>query len=616
MNNPDPRNLDSRPGQGSSTTPLIAGLVLFLGYFIMARDLNFFIPAPFTYLGGPAELVPISGDLTRSWLRHFSPPFLASMFWKLFLLLPATLLISLHFSGQGEGGLTDTLPDRFLRIRRMPWLLAAFSLVLILILTNVVFQRTYVTDDENAYVFQARILEAGRITAPAPPVEKSFDNTFIITSGRYTGKYTLGFPAVIALGHRISGSDRFLPVLLALLSIPLLAALGRWLYGAATALTATAFLALSPLFLFNASTLLSHGTTLFFLCLFAVLYFRGLDMRSWTGLPAGLCAGLAVGMAFNIRQLTAIGFGTPFAFYLLFALFKRPRNHAWFAGGCIAGFAVMAGVTLWYNRLISGSPFVFPFNFYDPLERLGFGAMLDGLHYTHTPVRAVQNLLVSAARANLWFLGMPLSLGFLSAFFIFRGERRTGDRWCLAILASYVLWWFLYYSPGVPDTGPVYYFELLPVLCLLSARGVLMLHERFGRIQAGWGRRFVPVFVGVSIATGLVTFYPETALHISAMTEKLGEPYRVAAHEAQTPAVIFIRSLPRVGWVFGWKNTDPFLKGPVIYCRELGPPRNARVVNAFPGRHYYTMTFDVESGCTRLAPCTEKMLNEVPPEGN
>lgn len=594
------------PGRNSFFTHspflyLISGLILVLFYFIMSRNLNFFLPRDLTYAGGPDSLVPITDDLNRSYIRYFPPRFLGSFFWKIFLLTPAAILISLSLTLRIKPERIDKIFNRFRSLHPAVLLsiLSLFALIIIMIFVRFVYDGTYITDDENAYVFQAKIIEKGRILAPPPPVEKSFDNWFIITKNNFTGKYTLGFPFLLALGLRLVGSCYFLPVLLAISTISLFFLAGKELYDSPTGLLASAVLVCSPFFLVNAANLLSHASNLFFLSFFTWMYLKGLRRNSWL---MGIFAGLAFGAAFNIRQLTALGFGCPFAFYLLWRFKTDKGKILSFSVGFITGAIPIFLFTLWYNRIISGSFFQFPFHVYDPLERLGFGPMLDNLRYTHTPVKGIQNLLVSLGRLNLWFLGMPLSLFFILPV-IFHGSRENGDRWCMSIILCFFIAYLFYYSPGVADTGPVYYFELLLPLSLLGARGLFLLYKKFCfRDASSHWRSFIPLFFLVSFFMSVITFFPEQALHLMTMTDKIREPYDLVEKRVEKPAMVFIRSLPRAGWVFGYKNTDPWLKAPILFCRDLGPEKNWEVIKHFPDRNYYILYFDATKNKNFIQP--------------
>jgi len=592
---------------------LIVGSLFIIGYFVIMRAAGFFVPKDFAYLGGPLSLIPITDDLFRSSIRHFLPWETASLYWKIFLLIPGATFLSLYFYSK----LTSEKISHILRIisEKPCWILfiiTIFALVGILIFVFFVFQKTYFTDDENAYITQAYVILGGHALAPPPPVEKSFMNTFIITKDMLTGKYTIGYPALLAAGKWLTGTFYAAPLLMALLTVWLFFLIGKETYGKEAGVLAAILLCASPLFLFNASTFLSHTSSLFFLSFFTWSFIKGMRQNSafW-----GVISGLAIGMAFHIRQLSAVGFAFPFVIWLTVRLLKNKSEGSAnkFIAFCVAGFIPCVFLTAWYNRLVSGSPLVFPFNHYDPTERLGFGAMLQDLRYTHTPLKGFQNLLVSAARLNLWFLGMPASfLLLLPVLFLPKTkEQARKDKFCWLVVASYCAAYILYYSPGVPDTGPIYYFELLLPLCFIAAESLLRI-AAYARQENDIGYKYSRIalaFFTISLLLGFATFYPEKALHIASMTDKIKEPYDLVNKEAQQPAIVFIHSLPQAGWVYGYRNTDPYLKAPLLFCRDLGAEKNSEVIQKFPNRHYYLLAYDSQKARSELTQITQNNID-------
>ena len=111
------------------------------------------------------------------------------------------------------------------------------------------FHETEVTDDENTYDFQAQTLLSGRIDNPPPPVRTSFDNVFIINDGySWIGRYTMGHPAIIAIGMVLG--NRYVGIItISILTLLLLYFIGRELYeDRRVALLALCLGAVSPFF--------------------------------------------------------------------------------------------------------------------------------------------------------------------------------------------------------------------------------------------------------------------------------------------------------------------------------------------------------------------------------
>ena len=190
-----------------------------------------------------------------------------------------------------------------------------------------------------------------------------------------------------------------------------------------------------------------------------------------------LLAGLSLGYAFNSRQMTAVGFALPFIAVTAYDCWKM-RSRALASGILVsAGFLVVFGLTLWYNNLVTGNPLQFPFHYYSPFEGVGFGT------YGHTPLFGLRNLIVNSFRLNSALFGFPFSLMFV--FFMLFVKKDFGDRLALGIIAGIGGLYIVYYSPGVADLGPVYFYEMLIPLLILSARALCIIHDMLKERFAG-----------------------------------------------------------------------------------------------------------------------------------
>ena len=570
-----------------------AGLALLAIYGAVAWVNGFFVFGQFDYLREKAVV-----------LFSFRQAQLASMFWKVALLLPATGLLAVALVRSGVR----------LRLNRASgdWKLLAPVMIaaglLIVLSVTAVFNQTEVTDDENTYLFQARTLLLGRATNPPPPVQKSFDNVFLINDGRqWVGKYGAGHPAVVALGL-LAGSRYAGTILISVLTVLLVYLIARRLdWCRSTAILAAILTAISPFFYLVSSSLLSHTTSAFALGLFFLLIMVG---RRRAGEPTALLAafagGLALGWAFNVRPLTAIGYGLPFGVLLAADAVRRKRGTLGVIGASGAGLAITIGATLWYNQGITGNAFTFPFNFYNPAEAMGFGV------YGHTPVMALNNLAVSFARLNAFLFGFPLSLMFAAIPFFFR--LTEGDRIAAGIVGSLSAAYLFYWAPGVSDLGPVYYYEMLIPLVLLSARGATLLH---GWVSARFPDHagFVPAFLAVSAVVALLTFVPERLIHVRRLTDQIREPYKAIEAAGLNQALVLVRSLPNKGWVFGYRHPDPSLSEDVILCAYADRTSNLAVADSFPDREHYVLWYDQQWQRTVLQRVTRAQLMAMPVPG-
>jgi hypothetical protein len=66
---------------------------------------------------------------------------------------------------------------------------------------HVVLDRTPITDDEQAYLFHARAIALGGLTATSHNGPGYFDNIFLVQhEGRWYSQYPLGHPLALSLG--------------------------------------------------------------------------------------------------------------------------------------------------------------------------------------------------------------------------------------------------------------------------------------------------------------------------------------------------------------------------------------------------------------------------------
>jgi hypothetical protein len=294
--------------------------------------------------------------------------------------------------------------------------------------TTWVLQDQAVTDDENVYLFQTRILAAGHLTLPSlsdeePLRERIFeDNIFLVNNGKIFGQYPFGHSLALLPGYLL-GWPHLMPLLFAVFSVLGLYLLTARLYGPPWALLAAFFLAVSPAFLATSATLLAHTSTLCFLIWFFYFAHRTWKERSWlNAVPTGLFFLLA----FHMRSATTLLAAGPIGVALAVALLRDYRRQ--WPKIVVLGLLVVAAaaLTLYFNYQANGdlfrtnyhaawgegkTPFKHPFGF-------GKGAW----HLVHSPTQGLWNLWDNLLRLNWWLLGWPISLMFVFAWVLRRDK--------------------------------------------------------------------------------------------------------------------------------------------------------------------------------------------------
>ncbi|HEX7880774.1 MAG TPA: glycosyltransferase family 39 protein [Candidatus Eisenbacteria bacterium] len=487
--------------------------------------------------------------------------------------LPAVLLL-----GFGVSFLTGrSFWDRFLaRLdavgeRFFVAVIMVTAALLVLGVARFILHDQPVTDDERVYLFQADLLSRGHLYLESQPLREFYDNVFIVNNGKWYGKYPPGHPLFLVPGV-VAGFPRIVPALLAALNVLLLYRLAGFYFSRRLARAAALLLLLSPFFLFTGATLLSHTS-----CLTMLLLFAWAAHRSMAGGNTALVAGAAVGMAFLIRPYTALIIGLPVAAAWFLALRRRgaPLKPWLTALGTASLFAIALLVV---NQQLTGNPFRTGYAEVqgDRGRVLGFGEVIPG-RLEHTPASGLLNVLQTIVRLNFWSFGWPLGWLFVVAALLWSRRRDLLPLWGILVVTA--LGSVLYFSLGVSDTGPVKYYELLPVMVLLTVAGAASLNERIGRAGRPGLSGLAPALIAALTLVGWGLFGRVQAAELGALTNRIAAPYRqVAQLPTDQRLLIFASTLQRSpfdSWVFSTPNNVPESEARVLYVRDRGKDNRA-----------------------------------------
>jgi hypothetical protein len=462
--------------------------------------------------------------------------------------------------------------------------------------------------DHVARVFQAHTLASGRISVPAPSMSAAFEAYGIVErDGQWFAKYEPGGALALALSLAVSGTDwPAHPILGALIPLLLYGALRQW-YGRSPARLAIILIALSPFYLFMVSSYHSHVPCLFFLSAYFLFISRA---QRGTALPDAFLAGLFAGLAFTARTYTAILVAWPFAIWLVAS--KPGRSAVRAAIALAAGGAVPLIALLAYNAALTGDPLLFPFHLADAAQKPWFG------YKGHTLLVGIFHTLATLKLLNLALFGWPASLIFVAALMLLR--KNAADRVLIASTASLVLGYAAYYWSDFSN-GPRYYFEALPALAALTARGICGFPGLIDRLRiSDVDHRRAADFAGVLV---ILSFAFCAALYLPSLVRLYGNHYNanfdlkleaLAREQGLDHALVFIDPLPGQNRGF----SAGFLANPldlaaaegastgvdVVYARHRGRRADRRVAALYLGRTAYRLIFDprTDRSTLRLAP--------------
>lgn len=372
-------------------------------------------------------------------------------------------------------------PDRF------AWGVAVAVAVVCAALAMFVYQRHPHVPDEVSYIFHARMLAAGELSIPSPPVAEAFDVDLMHSvDGRWFSPVPPGWSIALAMGERFGAGWCVNPLITGL---AILAAYGllRECVSPRRARMTLVLLALSPWSLFLGMGFMTHAWT--HLCGVCAAWAVARARRGQPELWAAL-AGVAIGVVSWIRPLDGLVWAALLGLWSIGFGGARLRVSA--VATLVVSTAAVGAAVLVYNRALTGDGLRHPImdyvdRIYGPGKNdLGFGPD-KGLDWGgldpwpgHSPFQALVNTQfnVFALDAELtgWSVGaVPwILLGFAWS------RRRAVSRACACAILAIVLANGLYWFSGGPDFGARYWYLALLPCTLLIALGLEGLAIRLG----------------------------------------------------------------------------------------------------------------------------------------
>ena len=366
--------------------------------------------------------------------------------------------------------------------RAWPWWVAGIAVAgfaLSALVADQIFGRQSQLIDEMAQTIQARIFAGGHLTAPVPPLAEFFSTQHMLSvEGQVFSQFPPGGPAAIALGI-VLGAEWLVAPLFGLVSV---LAFGAWLRRTGerpgVALLALALFALGPMTFFMGGSRMNHVMTTTFTLLASlalVTAARSAGPRPLLGFACGLCYGLAA----TFRPVDAAAFALPGAAWLM-VLAARDRRRVLDLALSGVGVALPLGFMFWFNAQTTGDPTLFGYQMlWGKSHDLGFHPAPWGA--PHTPARGLELVSIYFSQLQRHFLETPLP-SLLPALGALALTRRTSaaDRYLLAGSAIVVAAYFSYWHAG-KFLGPRFFFPLLPVCALWTARFPSLLREWLAR---------------------------------------------------------------------------------------------------------------------------------------
>lgn len=467
---------------------------------------------------------------------------------------------------------------------------------------------TYLSDDhdEGLYILQANALAEGHLFPPAPEHADAFRPFLsVLSDGRFVLKYAPVHASILATSIRLTDDARPALALIAGGVVLLSYGLAKEVLGERfLAALATAFLALSPLFLVQTATFLSYCSNLLLLEGFALILLRGLRLNS----RRLLClSGLVFGVALFARPFDAILWAIPIGLYGVWSQrsdrTRLARNVGSFALGAVLPVVAM----LLYYRAATGSPFRTPFNMLEPQDTLGFGRrrLLPGQpELLFTPAHGTYAVFRYAMLISAWGFGGLILVGLFFGGLI-RRRMQGPQPWLAMVVISFSVGYMFFWGTFGTSLrgsltsflGPFYFLPVLVPVTFLAAKsfGDLWRHDR---IIGGC------TFAGMLIVSGyLLLRVFQVNLQLTAEDRRVYTPIAAARLDR---ALVFLPPLygPQLLHPFAYLQNDAEYDGNTVYALERGERQNLDLLKDFQGRSVYRLRL---SGVYRANPTDPKL---------
>jgi len=551
------------------------------------------------------------------------------------------------------------LRRRLSALDREEWLavgVATLSGAVVFFVALVVFPYHSANHDEGVYLLQAAMLLEGQLELQAGALADAFRPWFFIEDGgRLYSKYTPVPAAMYAVSMALFGEPRVTLAVVAAGSTGLVYWLGAMTVDRRVGVVAAALFATAPMTLFTSSVFLPYAPTTFLNLGFAVAYLHGVRTGSTR---AAAAAGIAIGLAFFARPYTAVLFAAPFICHALWTVGQSLRRDG-LPMGCtdlrfaslpnpvrrntltaLGGLAFVA-LTLAYNLRLTGSPLVFPYQVFAPLDGPGFGyrEILDH-SVDYTPALAVEaNSYALRYLGTRWFTGgllgtaaAAVGLGIVIRRWRWSGRSMehssTGNRakpgdsvdttaglllagLFVSVPLGNLAFWGNYNMLAtlsdptnglVAHFGPFYYFDILVPLSIFAAVGFVAGWRRLrdSRLADRLAARTTDetahrLAVAALVVSVLAVGGANAALLGDPLDENVEPIQKFAVAYEPIQEADFENALVFIPDPYGpWQNhpfqslrNGPGLDGEVVYALDRDPAGDFGVLDAYPNRTLY-----------------------------
>jgi 4-amino-4-deoxy-L-arabinose transferase-like glycosyltransferase len=436
------------------------------------------------------------------------------------------------------------------------------------LVASAVLGHAVVTDDEHTYRFIAQTLRTGALVAPSPGADLEFfgEQFVVLTPTARYGKYPIGYPLLLAAGQAAGAEEWVVPLLTSAI-VALVYAIGSWLFDPLRALVAVALVGTSPQVLLTGATYLSQPISA--VCMLAGLAALVAADRRLQSAPAGrteplgllVLAGACLGYGVFVRPLPGALFAAVAGLHVLWARRGAPWSRLVPAAAAFGiPLALGSALLLVQNRLQSGDAFT---SGYQTFHATGEGSGGLTVFVAGGLAPRAMSLVAGVLRLEEWAFGWPLApLLALGALRV----RGAGLLW--GLISAAVAYRLLAPKAGVSPTGPVYLYEIVPILALLVAVGAVELARRLRAPSA------VAATLVAGVVVCLTMFLPGRIADLYSMGLAQRTPFLLLARAGVHHGLVFqSATVPwwtRRSWAYYPRANSPRLDDDVLFLHVGG----------------------------------------------
>ncbi|OGL48119.1 MAG: hypothetical protein A2161_02645 [Candidatus Schekmanbacteria bacterium RBG_13_48_7] len=440
---------------------------------------------------------------------------------------------------------------------------------------NLVFHGIPRVNDEGIYLFQAKVFASGKWYVPLPEPRECFQHLGIWWEDRIFSYYTYGHSLILAAGFLI-GNTAIIPPILMAITVLFTVLVGQNIYGSRIiGGLAGLLLITSPLVVLLGASYMSHISSMAANMLFLYLLIK-LRNQEYRGLAVG--AGVAWGLCFVIRPVTAVIFSF---LPVLYWIFRKPTKKRICLIVLFGFCAMLAGSTAYYHAYKTTGH-------WELIQRQVENRFDTGNDRTTFWKNTLQN--------GMWFLlrafGWPpyFTLMFMFLPFIFFSKNKWDWIFLIGFAANIILYSAIAHYGWTHE--PRYFSEFMPVVCLLSIRGLQRMGEIFEHILNTSGTKCLTVLIGLFVLILLVFssikyYWPSEKLVFTNYCNVSDKTYEKIISINKHNSIVFLIGHPDYIYIPFFYLNSIYFNGDIIYAMDKGDEINKELMDKYPDRSVF-----------------------------